>query len=61
MADKKSTSRIIDEMNETMHGLHRYGVLTTKELKKFTRNLEEKMKHCKGFDQNETAKSQISE
>jgi len=61
MADKKSTSRIIDEMNETMRGLNRYGMLTTKELSKFARNLKEKAKHCKGSDQNETTKSQISE
>jgi hypothetical protein len=57
MADRKSTSRIIDEMNETMLGLHRYGVLTTKELKKFTKDLEERAKHCKSFDQNKTTKS----
>lgn len=61
MADKKSISRIIDEMNETIHGLYRYGVLTAKELKKFTSDLEDKTKHCKSFDQNKTAKSQISE
>jgi hypothetical protein len=61
MADKKSTSRIIDEMSETMRGLHRYEVLTTKELSKFARNLEEKTKHYNGFDRNETTKSQTSE
>lgn len=61
MADKKPISRIISEMNRTMHGLHRHGVLTAKELKTFLKGVEEKTKQRKTFDVNKTSKSQTSE
>jgi len=40
MTDKKSTSRIVDEMDETMRGLHRCGALSTRELEKFIKHIE---------------------
>ncbi len=51
MADKKSTSRIIDEMSETMRGLHRCGVLTQEELEKFIRSAEKQAKQAKHCDE----------
>jgi hypothetical protein len=57
MANKKSTSRIINEMNETLRGLHRCGVLTTQQLEKFINSIEEKTKCCKSFDESKKAKS----
>ncbi|MBU3601734.1 hypothetical protein [Polynucleobacter sp. AM-25C3] len=50
MTDKKSTSRIVDEMDETMRGLHRCGALSTRELEKFIKHIEEKAKQDKSFD-----------
>ncbi len=44
-----------------MHGLHRHGVLTAKELKTFLKGVEEKTKRRKTFDGNKTSKSQTSE
>jgi len=57
MKNKESTSRIIDEMNETLRGLHRCGLQTTQQLEKFINSIEGKTKHCKSCDESKTTNS----
>ena len=43
MRDKKSNSRIINEMLETLQGLHRSGVLSAEELKESWKMIEDRI------------------
>ena len=61
MANKKTTSRIIKEMNETMRGLHLCGALTSGDLEKFINRVEEKAKSPKSLKDIKTDKPQPSE
>ena len=60
MKDKKSTSRIIHEMDETMRGLDHCEALTTIKLEKFKKGVEDKTQQTKSLDGIKTDKSQTS-
>ena len=57
MPDPKLNSRIIAEMNALMHGLHRCGALTSRDMEKFIKHVEEKTEHTKSVDKSGLDKS----
>ena len=57
MADKKSTSRIISEMSETIRGLDRCEARTANKLEKFKKEVKAKAQQTKRVNETTTEKA----
>jgi hypothetical protein len=60
MTDKKSTSRIINEMSETMRGLDRCEARTANRLGQFKKGIKTKAQQTKRVNEATTEKSHTS-